>query len=160
MLGKKKTKSGLAIVAAGMQIDGNCIFEGHLHVDGRIIGAVVSNASKNLSELSVSQTGCIEGAVEADHLIIKGTVIGPVHARQSLRLESTARIEGDLTYKTLEMLPGAAVTGQLKPQMTPLPQPRQDDIEPHMQMQASQQDVRPKDDADASSEPSEPRLDF
>ena len=57
----------------------------------------------------------VQGEVHADHVIINGSVRGPVHARELLELQPKARIEGDVNYKALEMHQGAVIAGQLKP---------------------------------------------
>jgi cytoskeletal protein CcmA (bactofilin family) len=57
----------------------------------------------------------VQGAVDADHVIINGSVKGPVNARELLELQPRARIEGDVTYKALEMHQGAVISGVLKP---------------------------------------------
>jgi cytoskeletal protein CcmA (bactofilin family) len=53
--------------------------------------------------------------VHADHVIINGRVMGPVHATELLELQPKARIQGDVAYKALEMHQGAVIFGQLRP---------------------------------------------
>ena len=60
--------------------------------------------------------GKLTGSVTADHIIINGTVKGPVVARQMLELQPKARIEGDVHYRALEMHQGAIIAGHLRPQ--------------------------------------------
>ena len=67
------------------------------------------------SILVISETAKITGQVSADHIIINGTVKGPVVARLMLELQPKARIEGDVEYAALEMHQGALITGQLRP---------------------------------------------
>ena len=57
----------------------------------------------------------VQGGIAADHVIINGTVRGPVHARELLELQPKARIEGDVSYIALEMHQGATISGQLRP---------------------------------------------
>jgi cytoskeletal protein CcmA (bactofilin family) len=42
-----------------------------------------------------------------------GKVIGPVKSSQFIELQATARITGDLYYKSLEMHTGAVIEGKL-----------------------------------------------
>jgi cytoskeletal protein CcmA (bactofilin family) len=49
------------------------------------------------------------------HIIINGTVKGPVLARHMLELQPKARIVGDVSYRTLEMHQGALIAGLLRP---------------------------------------------
>jgi cytoskeletal protein CcmA (bactofilin family) len=101
-----------------MRVQGECVFEGGLQVDGDIAGAV-SSVGDQPSVLLIGETGRVEGAVSADHVVIAGTVIGVVVARKMLELRATARVQGDVSYRTLEMQPGAVVAGQLQPQVIP-----------------------------------------
>jgi cytoskeletal protein CcmA (bactofilin family) len=42
-------------------------------------------------------------------------VQGPIAAAQLLELQPKAKIEGDVSYKALEMHQGAVISGQLRP---------------------------------------------
>jgi cytoskeletal protein CcmA (bactofilin family) len=53
--------------------------------------------------------------VDVAHVVVNGTVNGPVTARDSLELQAKARIVGDVVYRTLEMHVGAFVHGRLEP---------------------------------------------
>jgi cytoskeletal protein CcmA (bactofilin family) len=101
-----------------MRVHGECVFEGGLQIDGDVAGAV-TNVGDRPSVLLIGETGRVEGAVSADHVVIAGTVIGVVVASEMLELRATARVQGDVSYKTLEMQPGAVVAGQLQPQVIP-----------------------------------------
>ena len=63
----------------------------------------------------ISEAASVTGQIQADHVIINGTVKGPVQAFELLELQPKARIEGDVSYKALEMHQGATIAGQLKP---------------------------------------------
>ena len=47
------------------------------------------------------------------HVVINGTVTGPVHAAEYVELQPKANVTGDVHYKTLEMQLGAVVQGRL-----------------------------------------------
>jgi cytoskeletal protein CcmA (bactofilin family) len=114
MFNKKKQPAIKSLIAHGTQIDGNIAFADGLRVDGEVNGNV--HASDGVASiLVISESAKVVGAVEADHIIINGTVHGPVHARHMLELQPKARIEGDIQYAALEMHQGALITGQLRP---------------------------------------------
>jgi cytoskeletal protein CcmA (bactofilin family) len=114
MFSKKKQPAIKSLIAQGTQIDGNIAFADGLRVDGDVNGNV--HASDGVASiLVISESAKVVGAVEADHIIINGTVHGPVHARHMLELQPKARIEGDIQYAALEMHQGALITGQLRP---------------------------------------------
>ena len=55
----------------------------------------------------------IDGEVRVSHVVVNGTVNGPLIANDYLELQPKARIVGDVTYKTLEMHVGAVIRGRL-----------------------------------------------
>ena len=85
-----------------------------LRVDGAVVGNVIA-AEGSASILVISESASITGQVLADHIIVNGTVKGPIHARHMLELQPKARIEGDVEYAALEMHQGALIAGQLRP---------------------------------------------
>ena len=120
MLGMKSKLSVRSTIGAGMHVQGPCRFQDGLQIDGTIIGDVVAEGGQP-SVLVIGEGGRVEGAISADHVVIGGTVIGPVLARELLELQSKAQVQGDVRYKTLEMQQGAVIAGQLQPQVTPPP---------------------------------------
>ena len=115
MFGKNAQPPIKSLIAQGSRIEGNLKFTDGLRVDGEVFGNVLANADRP-SILVISEAAVVEGgAVRADHVIINGTVKGPVHAAELLELQPKARIEGDVKYKALEMHQGAVISGHLQP---------------------------------------------
>jgi cytoskeletal protein CcmA (bactofilin family) len=114
MFGQQKQPPIKSLIASGTVINGDVAFADGLRVDGHILGSLT--ASKDTpSLLVISETAIIVGAIYADHVIINGAVQGPIAAAQLLELQPKAKIEGDVSYKALEMHQGAVISGQLKP---------------------------------------------
>lgn len=122
MLGIKKQLPVRSAIGAGMRVRGDCSFQDGLQIDGTVQGNVVADPGQP-SVLVIGESGSVEGAISADHVVIGGSVVGPVLARQLLELQSKAHVQGDVRYKALEMQQGAVIAGQLQPQMTPPPEP-------------------------------------
>ena len=115
---KSKPKTQIdSLVGLGTKIVGDVSFTGGLRVDGEVIGNV-KLTSEESSTLVLSETGRIEGEVRVGHLVVNGTIIGPIFSTHSLELQSEARIKGDVEYKILEIHPGAVVEGRFLPQDT------------------------------------------
>jgi cytoskeletal protein CcmA (bactofilin family) len=114
MFGKNAQPPIKSLIAQGSRIEGNLRFTEGLRVDGEVFGDLRANPDQP-SILVISQEAIVQGTIDADHVIINGTVKGPVNARVLLELQPRARIEGDVTYKALEMHQGAVISGQLKP---------------------------------------------
>jgi cytoskeletal protein CcmA (bactofilin family) len=107
-----------SLVGAGTVISGDVTFSGGLRVDGEIRGNV-RGAEGQSSTLVVSEQARIEGEIDVSHLVINGTVIGPVRSKDFLELQAKARVTGDVEYNTLEMQLGAVVQGRLVHQGAP-----------------------------------------
>ncbi|MGA8390999.1 MAG: polymer-forming cytoskeletal protein [Burkholderiaceae bacterium] len=114
MFGKKKQPPIKSLIAHGSRIEGNYIFSEGLRVDGEVVGDIRAHPD-HPSILVISESATVTGAVHADHVIVNGRVVGPVHATELLELQPKAHIEGDVTYKGLEMHQGALIAGQLQP---------------------------------------------
>jgi cytoskeletal protein CcmA (bactofilin family) len=114
MFGKKDQAAIKTLIAHGTRIDGDLKFEEGLRVDGEVYGAIHATSGRG-SLLVISEGAVADGGLKADHVIINGTVKGPVEARELLELQPKARIEGDVQYVALEMHQGATISGQLRP---------------------------------------------
>lgn len=114
MFGKKKLPPIKSLVAQGSRIEGNYFFSEGLRIDGELVGDIRAQGQQP-SILVIAETASVTGEIHAGHVIVNGHVKGPVHASELLELQPKARIEGDVTYKALEMHQGAAIHGQLRP---------------------------------------------
>lgn len=115
MFGKKAQPPIKSLIAQGTRIEGNMKFTEGLRVDGEVYGDINASPEESGSLLVISEASVVQGAIQADHVIINGTVRGPVHARELLELQPKAKIEGDVSYVSLEMHQGATISGQLRP---------------------------------------------
>jgi cytoskeletal protein CcmA (bactofilin family) len=101
-----------SLIGAGTTVDGDVAFTGGLRVDGTIRGRVATVDSQ-AATLVVSEQARIDGEVRVSHMVINGAVNGPVIANDYLELQAKARVNGDVTYRKLEMHVGAIVEGKL-----------------------------------------------
>jgi cytoskeletal protein CcmA (bactofilin family) len=101
-----------SLIGAGTRIEGSVIFSGGLRVDGEVRGDVRA-AEGESGTLVVSEQARIEGEIHVAHLVVNGTVVGPVHATELLELQPRSRVSGDVHYTSLEMHLGAIVEGRL-----------------------------------------------
>ncbi|QDQ27824.1 polymer-forming cytoskeletal protein [Chitinimonas arctica] len=116
MFGNNKQKATNRIdslIGLETRITGNLTFTGGLRVDGEVVGNVTADADDKQSTLVVSEKARINGTVRVGHLVLNGTVEGPIYAAHYLELQAKCHVLGDVHYQTLEMHPGAVVSGQL-----------------------------------------------
>ena len=112
------------LIGRKSEVLGPVKFAGGLHVDGIVKGDIVAEEDAS-SVLSLSETGFIEGEVRVPNVVLDGTVIGDVHARQHIELASNARITGSVYYSLIGMAIGAEVNGNLVHVAEDLKAPRQ-----------------------------------
>jgi cytoskeletal protein CcmA (bactofilin family) len=101
-----------SLIGAGTVVSGDVTFTGGLRIDGRVHGNVVA-ANGEPSTLVLSEQAKVDGEIRVSHIVINGTVNGPLIANDYLELQPKARVVGDVTYKTLEMHVGAVIQGRL-----------------------------------------------
>ena len=101
-----------SLIGAGTRIEGSVIFAGGLRVDGEVKGDVRTGEGE-AGTLVVSEQARIEGEIHVTHLVVNGTVVGPVHASELLELQPRSRVSGDVHYTSLEVHLGAIVEGRL-----------------------------------------------
>jgi len=101
-----------SLIGAGTRIEGNVAFSGGLRVDGEIKGNVVASGEQP-STLVVSEQARVDGEIHVSHLVVNGSVNGPVYSAEFLELQAHSRVKGDVHYNALEMHLGAIVEGRL-----------------------------------------------
>lgn len=115
MFTQKKNGTGagqISLIGKGTRIEGNISFSESLRVDGEIVGRVEGDASGRCT-LVLSEHGRIEGEVSVAHLVVNGTISGPVRVTEFLEMQPKARITGDVQYAMIEIQQGAVVEGHL-----------------------------------------------
>jgi cytoskeletal protein CcmA (bactofilin family) len=100
------------LIGAGTTVNGDVSFTGGLRIDG-IVQGNVTTANGETGTLVVSEHARVEGAISVSHVVVNGTVNGPIAADNFLELQAKAKIVGDIEYRTLEMHLGAVVQGKL-----------------------------------------------
>ncbi len=101
-----------SLIGSTTRIEGNVFFSGGLRVDGAVRGNVCALPDE-AGTLVISEHARVEGEVQVAHLVINGTINGAVHASETLELQSSSKVKGDVHYKSIEMHQGAIVEGRL-----------------------------------------------
>jgi cytoskeletal protein CcmA (bactofilin family) len=101
-----------SLIGAGTVVTGDVTFAGGLRIDGHVQGNVIA-ANGEPGTLVVSEQARIDGEIRVSHVVVNGTVNGPLTANDYLELQAKARVVGDISYRTLEMHVGAVVQGRL-----------------------------------------------
>ena len=113
MFGKSNKPSPIdSLIGSGTTIEGNITFVGGLRIDGAVKGDVKATGNKP-GTLVLSELSKVEGEIDVAHVVINGTVAGPVRATEYVELLPKARVTGDVAYKSIEVHVGAIVMGRL-----------------------------------------------
>lgn len=115
MLGKKKATSAYkgnnykdhSFIASQTEVTGDIRFTGGLHVEGKVSGNIVSD------EGAVHVHGEVTGEIRVPHVVINGLVTGNIYAGDHIELAAKAVVNGNVYYRTMEMMMGAQVNGSL-----------------------------------------------
>jgi cytoskeletal protein CcmA (bactofilin family) len=101
-----------SLIGAGTIVDGDISFSGGLRIDGQVRGNVTA-ANGDPCTLVVSEHARVDGEIRVSHVVINGTINGPVTADDYVELQAGARIVGDVSYRQIEMRVGAVIQGRL-----------------------------------------------
>lgn len=115
---KKPQPTIRSLISEGTRVTGELRFSEGLRIDGEVKGDVIADPMAD-SLVVISEKARVLGKVNAAHVIINGTIQGPVVSNQMLELQPKANVVGDVSYQVLEMHPGAVITGEMKPLTTP-----------------------------------------
>jgi len=111
--GKKKQPPIRSLIGEGTVVKGELCFSEGLRIDGEVQGDVIATGEHTM--LVISENARVHGKVKAGHVIINGTVVGPLESDELLEIQPKARIIGDVRYEALEMHQGASIDGELRP---------------------------------------------
>jgi cytoskeletal protein CcmA (bactofilin family) len=104
---EKTGKSSVpSIISTNLTITGNMKTDGDVQIDGTIDGDVHSK------QMTLGESGVVNGSIVADLARISGTVNGAITARV-VELGRSAKITGDINHYSLAIEPGAFIQGQL-----------------------------------------------
>lgn len=100
------TTPELTVIGADTRIKGEMYFEKSARILGHFEGKITAQG-----EVQIGNGANCNAAVEAEQIIVDGSVQGPLFARDRLTLTKNAQVQGDLTAGTLVVSEGASFVG-------------------------------------------------
>lgn len=100
-------KAELTIIGGGARLEGNLISAASLRIEGSVKGQITAEG-----DVIVASGSEVAADVRATNVTIGGHYTGNVTASGTLELESTAKVEGNLSCQTLVVNRGAVFSGQ------------------------------------------------
>ena len=98
------------LIGVSTDMKGDITFSGGLRIDGKVKGNITARSDDN-STLVLSENAMVTGDVSVPHMIVNGKIKGNVTSAERLELQAKAEINGDVSYKVLEIAAGAQVNG-------------------------------------------------
>jgi len=96
-----------SILSAGLTVNGDLNSDGEVQIDCLVNGDVTA------VRLAVGENAKVVGEVVAEHVLIRGEVVGRIRAK-SVELDKTAKVRGDIWHELLSIAAGAKIEGLCK----------------------------------------------
>ena len=121
------TGASVSLVSENIRIEGELSGEENILINGRVIGSIKLNG-----DIVIGSTGIVEAEIVGNTIIIQGRVKGNVIARSHLEIQSTGKMIGDISARSIDIKEGSTFEGRsrmIKPDASrtasPVKQPSQ-----------------------------------
>lgn len=101
--------SVISIIGPGMKVVGDCHTDGTIRIEGIVEGSVRAGKA-----VVVGKDGRVQGDINTQDAVISGTVQGTVSAESRLELQATARIDGEVRARRMQLEEGALLNGTVE----------------------------------------------
>jgi len=117
-------KDGLqTFLDSGTSFEGKISFTGSVRIDGHFRGSASADGT-----LIVGETGTIDAKLEVRSLVVRGSVVGEVTAKERVEVGPQGRLDGVVRTPRLQIDEGARLTARIEmgepPRLEPSTQPR------------------------------------
>lgn len=96
-----------SLVSRRVSIEGDIQGSENAQIEGHIKGSFRMDG-----DIIIGTDAVVEADVEGNNIIIKGTVIGNVTAREHLEIQSTGKMNGDITARSIDFKDGSSFEGR------------------------------------------------
>ena len=96
-------------IGEGSSFEGKFYISGSLRIDGKFEGEI-----KTDDELVVGESGKVKTNIEARSVVVAGTVVGNIVAREDVKLLETAKVLGDVIAPAISIQRGVIMQGSIK----------------------------------------------
>ncbi len=111
--GGKSATGAPSVLSSDLYIKGNLKTTSDIKIEGQVEGDIRARI------LTIGEDATIRGQLIADEVVVNGRIIGKVRGVK-VRLNSGARVEGDIIHETIAIEAGAHFEGTVKRQENPL----------------------------------------
>ena len=118
-------ESVISIIGPGMKLVGDCETDGTIRIEGSVEGSVKAGKA-----VVVGKDGKVKGDITTQDAVISGSVIGTLSADSRLELQATARIDGEVRARRMQLEEGAILNGTVQMAAAPKGPPAAQSGEP------------------------------
>ena len=120
-VGASSPEQVISIIGPGMKITGDCETDGAVRVEGTVQGNIRAGKA-----VVVGKDGLVEGDVFTQDAVVAGRVKGSIRAESRLEIQSSSRLEGEISAGRMQVEEGSFLNGTVKigkgAAETPMPQ--------------------------------------
>ena len=102
-------ESVISIIGPSMKVVGDCETDGTIRIEGVVEGSVKAGKA-----VVVGKDGKVKGDITTQDAVISGTVVGTLSAESRLELQATARIDGEIRARRMQLEEGAILNGTVQ----------------------------------------------
>jgi cytoskeletal protein CcmA (bactofilin family) len=99
-------REALSVVGPGVKVVGDVHCAGVLKIEGQLEGSLYG-----ARQLLLGRRGVVIGNIEAEDVVIGGTVYGNVEASNRVEVQAESIVNGDIRTRTLAFAEGGRVNG-------------------------------------------------
>ena len=107
MSGAEETRADTTVIIKGAAVSGELYGAGSVLIEGTFLGAIRVDGA-----VTVAASGVVKGPIEAESVVVAGSVTGDIAAGATLRLEMTGSITGDVTMRSFTIEDGGCFDGR------------------------------------------------
>ena len=96
-------------IVPGCQLEGRLEVVGSIRVEGEFRGELVSDAT-----VFIAEEAAVEASIRARSVVIRGAVVGDVHAAREVVLHASGRLQGAVETPSFVIERGAVFNGETR----------------------------------------------
>ncbi|MCS5593382.1 MAG: polymer-forming cytoskeletal protein [Porticoccaceae bacterium] len=100
----------LAIIGAGVKMQGQIVSSENIVVDGLIEGSITAENH----QVRVSDSGVVKGDIHASVILVEGSVSGDISANQNVVISASANVIGNIESPRVTLEDGAKFKGSIE----------------------------------------------
>ena len=101
-----------SIIGASLRIEGDLVATDSLRIDGVVNGNILQSESQ-AATIAIALGATVTGNIAARDVIVSGMVCGDIVASGRVEVVDSAKVQGNITYGSIGVTPGAKIIGQL-----------------------------------------------